>query len=314
MTHQKQLTQIAILDDYQQVALEMADWSKVREKAALTVFYDHESDPTALVERLRPFEIICVMRERTPLNREILSRLPELRLIVSTGMFNASIDAKAAGEFGIGIVNTRYNFNAAPELTWSLLLALARNILQENAAFRSGGWQHTIGADLFGKTIGIVGLGNNGTAIARYALAFGMNVIAWSEHLTKEKALQAGAQLVSKEALFREADFVTVHLVLSSRSKGIISTAEFGWMKPTAYFINTSRGPLVNEDALLAALQERKIAGAALDVFDQEPLPADHPLRKLDNVLCTSHIGYVTADTYRLFYEDTVDAILHWLK
>jgi len=304
---------IAILDDYQQAALEMADWSAVQAKAHLTVFDDHIADPVALIDRLRPFEVIGVMRERTPLNREILSQLPHLRLIVSTGSRNASIDGKAAQELGIEVRNTGYHASGAPELTWGLLLALARHIPDENVAFRNGGWQHTIGADLSGKTIGIVGLGKIGTTIARYARAFDVKVIAWSENLTAEKARQEGAQLVSKETLFREADFVTIHLVLSHRSRGTVTARELGWMKPTAYFINTSRGPLVDEAALVAVLRDKKIAGAALDVFDQEPLPADHPFRTLDNVLCTAHIGYVTADTYRIFYGDTVKAILDWL-
>lgn len=304
---------IAILDDYQQVALEMADWSAVRAKAEIRVFGDHITDPTTLIERLRPFEVICVMRERTPLNREILSQLPHLRLIVSTGSRNASIDSKAAEELGIQIRNTGYHASGAPELTWGLLLALARHIPGENAALRNGGWQHTIGADLNGKTIGIVGLGKIGTTIARYARAFDMKVIAWSENLTAEKAQQASAQLVSKETLFRDADFVTIHLLLSHRSRGTVTATELGWMKPTAYFINTSRGPLVDEAALMAVLRDKKIAGAALDVFDQEPLPLDHPFRTLGNVLCTSHIGYVTADTYRIFFGDTVKAILDWL-
>lgn len=304
---------IAILDDYQQVALEMADWSAVQAKAEMTVFSDHVSDPAILIERLRPFGIICVMRERTPLNHAILSQLPHLRLIVSTGSRNASIDSKAAEELGVEIRNTGYHASGAPELTWGLLLALARHIPEENAAFRNGGWQHTIGADLSGKTIGIVGLGKIGTTIARYAHAFGMRVIAWSENLTAEKAQQEGAKLVSKETLFREADFVTIHLVLSHRSRGTVTARELDWMKPTAYIVNTSRGPLVDETALVTVLRDKRIAGAALDVFDQEPLPADHPFRTLDNVLCTSHIGYVTADTYRVFYGDTVKAILEWL-
>lgn len=310
----KDPVKIAILDDYQQVALQMADWSAVQQKAELTVFSDNIKDAGALVERLLPFEIICVMRERTPLNREILTRLPNLRLIVSTGLRNSSIDGKAAGELGIEVANTGYHFTSAPELTWALLLALARHIPEENAAFRAGGWQQTVGADLSGKTLGIVGLGNIGATIARYARAFDMSVIAWSENLTAEKAGQADAQLVSKETLFREADFITIHLVLSHRSRHTVTARELGWMKPTAYIINTSRGPLVDETALLAVLNNRKIAGAALDVFDQEPLPADHPFRSLDNLLCTSHIGYVTADTYRIFYRDTLKAILQWLK
>jgi phosphoglycerate dehydrogenase-like enzyme len=305
--------QIAVLDDYQQVAFQFADWTPVREKAQVTVFSDHLSEEPALIKRLQPFQVLCVMRERTPLTRSILSQLPNLKLIVSTGQRNASIDAKAAAELGITVANTGYHETGAPELTWSLLLAIARHIVPENAAVRTGGWQHHVGADLAGKTIGIVGLGRIGTTIARYARAFDMNVIAWSENLTAEKAAEAGARRVTKEELFREADFVTVHLVLSHRSRGIITAAELRQMKPSAYFINTSRGPLVDEAALIGVLQDRTIAGAALDVFDTEPLPAEHPFRRLDNVLITPHIGYVTADTYRTFFEDTVKALLEWL-
>jgi phosphoglycerate dehydrogenase-like enzyme len=304
---------IAVLDDYQQVALSFADWLPVQEKAGVTVFSDHLVDEPAVIRRLSPFRVVCVMRERTPLTRKILSQLPNLKLIVSTGRRNASIDMQAAAELGITVAATGYHTSGAPELTWALLLAAARHIVVENTAVRSGHWQQRIGTDLHGKTIGIVGLGNIGRKIASYAHAFGMNVIAWSENLTAEKAVEAGAQLVTKEALFRDSDFVTVHLVLSDRSRGIIAAKELNGMKPSAYFINTSRGPLVEEKALIAILQERKIAGAAIDVFDEEPLPRDHPLRQLDNVLCTPHIGYVTEDTYRLFYQDTVKAVLEWL-
>lgn len=305
--------QIAVLDDYQGVSLMMADWSAVQAKAKVTVFRDHLAEEEALVHRLEPFTIICVMRERTPLTRAVLSRLPNLRLIISTGKRNVSIDEKAAAELGIVIQPTGYHDSGAPELTWALLLGIARHLPFENAAFRSGGWQQTVGTDLAGKTIGIVGLGKIGSTIARYATAFDMRVLAWSENLTGPKAAAAGAELVSKEELFRTADFVTVHLVLSARSRGIVGATELGWMKPTAYLVNTSRGPLVDEAALVSVLRGRTIAGAALDVFDEEPLPQDHVLRGLDNVLATGHIGYVTEDTYRVFYGDTVKAILEWM-
>jgi phosphoglycerate dehydrogenase-like enzyme len=305
---------IAVLDDYQDVAFERADWHEVLQHAEVTVFNDHLADEGEVVERLKPFDAVCVMRERTPLNKQMLSRLPNLRLIVSTGRRNASIDEKAVEEFGITLKTTGYNGSGAPELTWALLMALARNITVENANLRNGLWQTTIATDLTGKTIGIIGLGNIGTTIAAYANVFGMNVIAWSENLTEEKATAAGARLVSKETLLKEADFVTVHLVLSKRSRGIITQKDLDRMKPTAYFINTSRGPLVDENALVNTLQQKKIAGAAIDVYDIEPLPADHPFRKLDNVLATPHIGYVTEKTYRLFYEDTVTALLEWLN
>lgn len=304
---------IAVLDDYQQVAFTMADWAAVKEKADITVFTDHIAEDAKLIERLKPFDAICVMRERTPLTRSILSQLPDLRLIVSTGSRNASIDTKAVEDLGITLKHTGYISTGASELTWALLMAFARHIPQESNSFKSGGWQQTVGIDLSGKTIGIIGLGRLGEKMTQYAKAFDMNVIAWSQNLTSEKAEAAGAKLVSKEELFKQADIVTVHLVLSDRSRGIIGQPEFDLMKPTAYFINTSRGPLVNEQALIETLQQNKIAGAAVDVFDEEPLPAEHPLRKLDNLLATSHIGYVTENTYRLFYGDTVNILNEWL-
>lgn len=304
---------IAVLDDYQQVALTMADWSAIDDKADVTVFHDHLPDEAAVIDRLLPYQVTCVMRERTPLTRQILNQLPNLKLIVSTGKRNASIDLKAAEELGITVKFTGYLMSGAPELTWALLMAIARQIPVESNNFRSGGWQTTIGTDLAGKTIGIIGLGNIGCKMASYAKAFDMDVIAWSENLTEEKAALAGAKLVSKETLFREADFITIHLVLSDRSRGIVKKKDLELMKPTAYFINTSRGPLVDELALLEILQQKKIAGAALDVFDMEPVPADHPFRKLDNLLATPHIGYVTQQTYKIFYEDTAKAIEEWL-
>jgi phosphoglycerate dehydrogenase-like enzyme len=305
---------IAILDDYQRVALSMADWSVLEGKAEITVFSDHLADESAVIERLKSFDIVCVMRERTPLTGSVLRSLPELKLIVSTGMRNASIDLKAAEERGIVVAHTGYLTTGAPELTWALLMAIARRVVPENAAVLSGGWQSGVGTDLSGKTIGIVGLGRIGSKIAQYARAFDMPVIAWSENLTPEKAESCGAEWVPKEELFRRADFVTVHLVLSPRSRGIIGARELALMKPSAYFINTSRGPLADEPALIRMLEDRKIAGAALDVFDTEPLGADHPFRTLDNVLTTPHIGYVTHDTYKLFYEDTVRAIVQFFQ
>lgn len=304
---------IAVLDDYQQVALTTADWTEIQQKAEVTVFTDHIADDTAVIERLLPFTIICIMRERTPLNKKILSALPNLKLIVSTGRRNASIDNAAAETLGIAIKTTGYVNTGAPEFTWAMLMTIARNILIENKNFKTGKWQTTISADLYGKTLGIIGLGNIGSKMAAYAKAFDMNVIAWSENLTAEKAEAAGAKLVSKEELFKTADFVTIHLVLSDRSRGIIKAADLALMKLNAYLINTSRGPLVDEKALIDVLQRRKIAGAALDVFNTEPLPEDHPFRTLDNVLGTPHIGYVTEETYRVFCEDTVVAINEWL-
>ncbi len=308
------LPKIAVLDDYQKVAYQFADWSQVEKRAIVTFFDDHLFDEEQIIERLKPFVIICVMRERTPLTKNILSQLPNLKLVVSTGKRNASINMEAAAQYGITIAPTGYHNSGAPELTWALLMCIARNIVAENNALRDGEWQQTVGTDLYGKTIGIIGLGNIGGKIASYAKVFGMNVIAWSENLNAEKAANAGAELVSKEALFANADFVTVHLVLSDRSRGIISAKDLKLMKPTAYLINTSRGPLINENDLIEILTEKKIAGAALDVFDEEPLADEHPFRNLDNVLCTPHIGYVTNDTYKIFYEDTVKIILDWLN
>lgn len=304
---------IAVLDDYQGVALRMADWSPLNGRAQITVFRDHLSDPDALVARLEPFDAVCVMRERTPLTRAIIERLPRLRLIASTGPRNASIDLDAASERGITVANTGYMSSGAIELTWALILSLVRHIPEEAASLRAGGWQVTVGDDLAGRTIGIVGLGRIGSVGARIAQAFGMNVIAWSSNLTPEKAAAAGARYVGKEELFRQADIVTVHLILSQRSRGIIGAAEFELMKPTAWFVNTSRGPLVDEAALIDVLTRKRIAGAALDVYDVEPLPPEHPFRTLPNVLATSHVGFVTRATYDVFYRDTVKNIVAWL-
>ncbi|MCX6046583.1 MAG: D-2-hydroxyacid dehydrogenase family protein [Chloroflexi bacterium] len=291
----------------------MADWSVLKDRAAVTVFRDHLSDPAAVVTRLQPFDVICVMRERTPLSRPILASLDRLRLIVSTGARNASIDSDAVREQGIIMCTTGGGGNGAMELTWALIHVALRHIPVETAAVRQGGWQVTVGGDLAGKTLGIVGLGHIGSGMARVAQAFNMNVVAWSPNLTEEKAAAAGARLVSKEELLRNADIVTLHLVLSARTRGILGAAELALMKPTSWLVNTSRGPLVDEPALIAALQQRRIAGAALDVFNIEPLPAAHPLRTLDNVVATAHIGFVTEASYQVFYRDTVQCIVNWL-
>lgn len=303
----------AILDDFQRVSMSFADWSLITDRVELTIFDRHESDVTRLIQRLLPFDILCVMRERTPLNRKILSQLPNCKLIVSTGARNASIDLSAAEEFGITVKNTGYLANGAPELTWGLLLAIVRHIPQESMNLRTGNWQTTVGTDLKGKTIGIIGLGRIGSRIARYAQAFEMKILAWSPNLTMEKTTEAGAVLVTKEVLFRESDFITIHMVLSERSKDLIKMDELKLMKSSAYLINTSRGPLIREADLIEILHERKIKGAALDVYDTEPLKTDHPFRKLDNVLATPHIGFVTEETYHLFYQDTLNAINSWL-
>jgi phosphoglycerate dehydrogenase-like enzyme len=305
---------VAILDDYQNVALQLADWSGVRRYAEITVFNDHVADPSAVVERLRPFDAICVMRERTPLTREILQQLPNLKLIASTGPRNASINSQTATDLGIAVTATGYDSTPTIEFTWSLILASMRGLDREAASLKAGGWQTSVGSNLRGKRLGVVGLGNIGREVARIGLAFGMSVIAWSQDLTEEKARAAGATLVDKQTLFREADIVTVHLVLSGRTKGLIGAPEFDLMKSTARLVNTSRGPIVDEVALIEALQARRIAGAAVDVFEAEPLPADHPFRRLGNLLATPHIGYVSEDLYRTFYGDAAASIEKWLE
>jgi phosphoglycerate dehydrogenase-like enzyme len=305
---------IAVLDDYQGVALEMADWSAVQERAQLDLYSDHLGDLDAVARRLHPYDIVCVMRERTPLRRELIERLPNLKLIASTGPRNASIDLEAAAARGIQVVHTGYFGSPTVELTWALILAGARHIVAEANAVRAGGWQHTVGDDLSGQTLGVVGLGNLGSKIATVGLAFGMHVIAWSQNLTAEKAALAGATLVSREELLRRSDIVSIHLVLSERTRGLIGAPEFALMKRTARLVNTSRGPIVVESALVSALKQRQIAGAAIDVYDREPLPQHHAYRNLENLLATPHIGYVSRGLYERFYRDTVSNILTWLE
>lgn len=305
---------IAILDDYQDVAKSFADWNAVKAHADIEIFDNHLHEEDEIIKRLMSFDIICVMRERTPLTAGLLMNLPNLKLVVSTGARNRSIDVEGAKKLGIEVQNTGYLGHGALELTWALLMALAKHIPQENANLRAGGWQHMVGNDLRGKTLGILGLGNLGGQVAAVAKAFDMDVIAWSENLTPEKALAGGARYVDKKTLFQEADYLTVHMVLSDRSKGIVGEADLALMKSTAYLINTSRGPLVDEKALINALQKHQIAGVALDVFDKEPLDANHPFRTLKNVLATPHIGFVTEDTYRLFFTDTVGILSKWLQ
>ena len=303
--------QIAVLDDYQSVALRCGDWASIA-GAAVTAFANHLDADDALVARLAPFDVVCLMRERTPLSDAILARLPQLKLIVTTGMWNASVDIEAAVRRGIAVCGTSSVQSGTPELTWLLILALARRLPQEQASIAGGGWQTSLGVDLEGSTLGIFGLGKIGARIARVGSSFGMRVLAWSENLTAERAAEAGATLVPKDTLLREADFVTVHMKLSERTRGLMDTREFSLMKPSAYFINTSRGPIVSEAALLQALHTGQIAGAGLDVFDTEPLPAAHPLRRLPNAIVTPHIGYVTERGYALFYTQVVENIRAW--
>jgi phosphoglycerate dehydrogenase-like enzyme len=304
---------IAVLDDYQGVALEMADWSAVMARAQLDVFSDHIAGTDAVAERLLPYDIVCVMRERTPLRAELIERLPNLKFIASTGPRNASIDLTAAAARGIAVAHTGYFGSPTVELTWALILGSARHIVSEAAAVRSGGWQHTMGEDLSGKTLGVIGLGNVGSKVATIGLAFGMRVIAWSQNLTAEKTRAVGVALASKEELLRQSDIVSVHMVLSDRSRGLIGAEELSLMKRSARLVNTSRGPIVTEAALIAALKAGQIAGAAIDVYDTEPLPATHPYRNLANLLTTPHIGYVSRGLYERFYRDTVSNIIAWL-
>ncbi len=304
---------IAVLDDYQGVALTSADWSRVTAHAEVVVFTDHLDSEDALVERLRDFDVLCVMRERTPLTRTLIERLPNLRLIASTGPVNASIDVAAAKARGIEIAHTGYRSTPTIEFAWSLILACVRNIAQENASLRNGGWQIGMGEDLRGKVLGLVGLGNVGSEVARIGKAFGMHVHAWSQNLTAEKAEASGAKLVTKDELLSSSDIISVHLVLSHRTRGMIGAREFALMKPGARFVNTSRGPIVVEQDLIDVLQRGAIGGAAIDVYEQEPLPLDHPFRTLPNLLATPHIGYVTKGLYETFYTDTVANIVRWL-
>lgn len=307
-------SRVAILDDYQNVALQTADWAPVTERADITVFNDHVFDPDELVARLAPFDVIAVMRERTPLPRSIIERLPNLKMIASTGPFNASIDTDAAAERGIHIGTTGGTVASTVELTWALILAAARNLVTENASVRAGGWQTGVGCELSGRVLGVLGLGRIGAKVARIGQAFGMEVIAWSANLTPEAAAEAGAGQVSKDELFARSDVLSIHLKLSDRSAGLVGAPELALMKPTAILVNTSRGPIVDEAALIETLRSRSIAAAALDVFDTEPLPTGHPLRTLDNVIATPHIGYVADRPYRIFYRDTVAAIAAWLE
>ena len=304
---------IAVLDDYQGLALTLADWTALARRAHIDVFRDHLADADALVVRLLPYDIVCVMRERTPLRREIIERLPNLKLIASTAPRNAAIDMQAAADRGVTVLHTGYFTSPTVELTWALILASARHIASEAAAVREGGWQQCLGDDMAHRTLGIIGLGSIGSKVAKVGLAFGMTIIAWSQNLTAERAAAAGATLVSKEELLRQADVVSIHLVLSERTRGLIGASELALMKPSARLVNTSRGPIVEEAALIEALGSRRIAGAAIDTYDTEPLPLDHPYRKITNLLATPHIGYVSRGLYERFYCDTVSNILAWL-
>jgi phosphoglycerate dehydrogenase-like enzyme len=317
---------VAILDDYQQVALASTDWSAVRELAEITVFTEHIPRTDALVRALEPFNVVVAMRERTAFDAERLGRLPSLRLLVTTGMANSAIDLAAADQRGITVCGTGGSATATAELTWGLILSLARHIPAEDQRMKTagraggaalslgGGWQHTVGTGLAGKRLGVVGFGFQGQKVADIGRAFGMEVLAWSQNLDPSVAEQAHAVAVSKEDLFSQSDVVTVHYRLGPRSVGLVGEAELALMKPSAFLVNTSRGPILDSAALLAALRSGSIAGAALDVYDAEPLPLSDPLRAAPNVVLTPHLGYVTEDSYRVFYADAAEDILAYAK
>jgi phosphoglycerate dehydrogenase-like enzyme len=304
----------AILDDYQNVSQTVADWSGLAKDVNFKVFNEALGGPDKVIAALKGCAIVCLMRERTLFGKDVIDALPNLKLIVTSGMRNAAIDIAAAAARGIPVCGTESLGPPTAELTFGLMLELARKMGIENARLKAGArWQSTLGIDLYGKTLGIIGLGKLGTRVARIANACEMKVIAWSSNLTAEKAQSSGATLVSKEELLRLSDFVTVHVQMSARTRGLIGAAELALMKPTAYFINTSRGPVADEKAIEAALRAGKIAGAAIDVYNEEPLPLDHPFRKLDNIVITPHLGYVTAENYKRFYGHMVEDIRAWL-
>lgn len=304
---------VAILDDYQGVALTMADWRAFGAGVRTEAFRDHLTDAGAIAHRLGPFDVIVAMRERTPFPESLLARLPALRLLITTGMANASIDLATATRLGIVVCGTESLHYPTVELTWGLILALARRIPQEYQATRDGRWQTTLGIGLRGRALGVIGLGRLGPQVAAIGGAFGMFVLAWSQNLTPARAAECGAEFVPKNELLARSDIVTIHLKLSPRTTGLIGARELGLMKRTAFLVNTSRGPIVEERALLDALTHGTIAGAALDAFDDEPLPADHPFRRLEHVVVTPHLGYVTRENYEVFYRGAVDEVRAFL-
>ena len=305
----------AILDDYINLTLEIADWSKVRDRVDITVFNQPFASAEAAADALKDFEIICAMRERTPFPRALFASLPKLKLLITSGMRNASIDMEAAKEHGVVLCGTQWARDPTAPLTMGLILELTRNIGRENARMHAGEpLQKFVGMEIEGKTLGVVGLGKLGTKVAKLAQAFGMNVMAWSPNLTPERCKEAGVGYATKEELFSTADIITVHVVLSQRSRGLVGAEDLARMKPTSYLVNTARGPIVDEAALLTTLQQRRIAGAAIDVFSVEPLPVEHPFRKLDNIVLTPHLGYVTAESFRNHYSQMVEGIDAWFK
>jgi phosphoglycerate dehydrogenase-like enzyme len=309
-----ELSRLAILDDYQGVARALGPWDRLPDGLRIEVFRNTLSDPDALADRLRPFDALVIMRERTPFPRALIERLPNLRLLVTTAARNRSVDVAACAERGITVCGTPSAGNATVDLTWGLILSLLRRIPEQERALREGRWQVALGVGLEGKTLGVLGLGNLGSRVARVGAAFGMRVVAWSPNLTAERAAEIGAARVDKPALMSEADVLTLHVVLSERSRGIVGAADIARMKRGAYIVNTSRGPLIDQAALISALKEGRIAGAGLDVYDQEPLPPDHPILSAPNTVLTPHLGYVSEENYRAFFAGAVEAIEGYLK
>lgn len=307
---------IAILDDYQHVALKMADWSGIAQRCQIDITDRPLSVPDEAARVLAPYDVICMLRERTAAPRALLEQLPNLRLLAITGLQHRTLDLAAASERGVLVCHSSAHAGAhqgTPELAFGLMLAAIRHIPQEDRNTREGRWQKTLGSQLFGRTLGLVGLGKIGRKVAKVAQAFEMNVIAWSQNLTAESAAEAGVTRVEKGELFRQSDVISLHLVLGERSRGVVGAHELSLMKPSAFIINTARGPLIDEQALIDALQARRIGGAGLDVYWQEPIPHDHPLLKLDNVVLTPHLGYVVEESYSAFYGDIVEAVTAWL-
>ncbi|HET6927419.1 MAG TPA: D-2-hydroxyacid dehydrogenase family protein [Hyphomicrobiaceae bacterium] len=300
---------LALLDDYHGVALQMADWGRLAGRVEVVSYDAPVADSSELVRRLAPFDAILAMRERTPFPRSVLEQLPKLRLLITTGLWNASIDMEAATELGIQVCGTRDVGHLTAELTLGLILALARQIPHEERALRQGRWQVRLGHSVRGRTLGLLGLGNLGKQVAAFGRMLGMKTIAWSQNLTEAAATQAGCRLVERTELFRAADYLTIHVRLSERTRGLVGAEELGLMQPSAYVINTSRGPIVDEGALFQALRDKRIAGAALDVYAKEPLPLEDPIRGLDNVILLPHLGYVAEENYRCMYGDGLEAI-----
>jgi phosphoglycerate dehydrogenase-like enzyme len=303
------MVKVALLDDYQGVAMTSANWAALPPGTEVEAFHDHITDVDALANRLQSFDVVMALRERTQFQRDLLERLPNLKMIATAGMRNAAIDMDAANALGILVCGTSGSSRSTGELAWGLILSLLRHIPQEDAATRAGQWQVSLGIGLQGKTLGLLGLGRIGGQMAEVANAFQMRVIAWSQNLTEQRADEFGALLVSKDELFDQSDVVSIHLVLSERTRGLVGARELGLMKPTAYLVNTSRGPIVDEAALYETLREGRIAGAGIDVFSEEPLPRDYPLLSLKNTVITPHLGYVTTESYQAFYEQTAENV-----